>query len=87
MFNIHAMMLDDDDFVDAIKEIINGNKCRRVRRQDRRQQSGCGVLPPMDDPYRQARSADVLDIAQAMLDILQGVDNAFPCRAPSPAFW
>ena len=26
MFNIHAMMLDDDDFVDAIKEIINGQK-------------------------------------------------------------
>ena len=24
MFNIHAMMLDDDDFVDASKEIING---------------------------------------------------------------
>ena len=24
MFNIHAMMLDDADFVDAIKEIING---------------------------------------------------------------
>ena len=23
VFNIHAMMLDDDDFVDAIKEIIN----------------------------------------------------------------
>jgi phosphotransferase system enzyme I (PtsI) len=30
----------------------------------------------MDDPYLQARSADVIDIAQAMLDILQGVDNA-----------
>ena len=28
VFNIHAMMLDDDDFVDAIKEIINGqHKC------------------------------------------------------------
>ena len=26
MFNIHAMMLDDDDFVDAIKEIINGQQ-------------------------------------------------------------
>ena len=26
VFNIHAMMLDDDDFVDAIKEIINGQK-------------------------------------------------------------
>ena len=30
----------------------------------------------MNDPYLQARSADVIDIAQAILDILQGVDNA-----------
>ena len=26
VFNIHAMMLEDDDFVDAIKEIINSQK-------------------------------------------------------------
>ena len=34
------------------------------------------VFAAMDDPYLQARSADVIDIAQAILDILQGVDNA-----------
>jgi len=32
VFNIHAMMLDDDDFVDAIKEIINGQRrCADLR--------------------------------------------------------
>ena len=30
VFNIHAMMLDDDDFVDAIKEIINGQRRKRI---------------------------------------------------------
>ena len=44
VFNIHAMMLEDDDFVDAIKEIINSQKkCAEYARQDGRQQSGCGV--------------------------------------------
>ena len=76
VFNIHAMMLDDDDFVDAIKEIINGqHKCAEyaVKTAGNNQ---AAVFAAMDDPYLQARSADVLDIAQAMLDILQGVDNA-----------
>lgn len=76
MFNIHAMMLDDDDFVDAIKEIINGqHKCAEYAVKTAGDNQAA-VFAAMDDPYLQARSADVIDIAQAMLDILQGVDNA-----------
>ena len=76
VFNIHAMMLDDDDFVDAIKEIINGqHKCAEYAVKTAGDNQAA-VFAAMDDPYLQARSADVIDIAQAMLDILQGVDNA-----------
>ena len=76
MFNIHAMMLDDDDFVDAIKEIINSQKKCAEYAVKTAGNNQAAVFAAMDDPYLQARSADVLDIAQAMLDILQGVDNA-----------
>ncbi len=76
MFNIHAMMLDDDDFVDAIKEIITASASALSTPS----RPPATIRPPffaaMDDPYLQARSADVIDIAQAILDILQGVDNA-----------
>ncbi len=76
VFNIHAMMLDDDDFVDAIKEIINGqHKCAEYAVKTAGDNQAA-VFAAMDDPYLQARSADVIDIAQAILDILQGVDNA-----------
>ena len=76
VFNIHAMMLDDDDFVDTIKEIINGqHKCAEYAVKTAGDNQAA-VFAAMDDPYLQARSADVIDIAQAMLDILQGVDNA-----------
>ena len=76
MFNIHAMMLEDDDFVDAIKEIINGqHKCAEYAVKTAGDNQAA-VFAAMDDPYLQARSADVIDIAQAILDILQGVDNA-----------
>ena len=76
VFNIHAMMLDDDDFVDAIKEIINSQKKCAEYAVKTAGNNQAAVFAAMDDPYLQARSADVLDIAQAMLDILQGVDNA-----------
>ena len=76
VFNIHAMMLDDDDFVDAIKEIINGQKMCAAYAVKTAGDNQAAVFAAMDDPYLQARSADVIDIAQAILDILQGVDNA-----------
>ena len=76
VFNIHAMMLEDDDFVDAIKEIINGQHMCAEYAVKKAGDNQAAVFAAMDDPYLQARSADVIDIAQAMLDILQGVDNA-----------
>ncbi len=86
VFNIHAMMLEDDDFVDAIKEIINGqHKCAEYAVKTAGDNQAA-VFAAMDDPYLQARSVDVIDIAQAILDILQGWTMP-ACRAPSPAFW
>ena len=75
VFNIHAMMLEDDDFVDAIKEIINGQKMCAEYAVKTAGNNQAAVFAAMDDPYLQARSADVLDISQAMLDILQGTDT------------
>ena len=77
VFNIHAMMLDDDDFVDAIKEIINGqHKCAEYAVKTAGDNQAA-VFAAMDDPYLQARSADVIDIAQAW--------TTPPCRGLSPA--
>ena len=84
VFNIHAMMLDDDDFVDAIKEIINGQRRCAEYAVKTAGDNQAAVFAAMDDPYLQARSADVIDIAQAMLDILQGGWTTPACRAPSP---
>jgi len=66
VFNIHAMMLDDDDFVDAIKEIINGQHMCAEYAVKKAGDNQAAVFAAMDDPYLQARSADVIDIAQAM---------------------
>ena len=72
VFNIHAMMLDDDDFVDAIKEIINGQRRCAEYAVKTAGDNQAAVFAAMDDPYLQARSADVIDIAQAKAALLAG---------------
>lgn len=52
------MMLDDDDFVDAIKEIINGQKMCAEYAVKTAGNNQAAVFAAMDDPYLQARSAD-----------------------------
>ena len=76
VFNIHAIMLEDDDFVDAIKEIIRKQGKTAEYAVKTAGDNQAAVFSSMDDPYLQARSADVLDISQAMLDILMGTDTA-----------
>ena len=56
------MMLDDDDFVDAIKEIINGQRKCAEYAVKTAGDNQAAVFAAMDDPYLQARSADVIDI-------------------------
>ena len=72
VINIHAMMLDDDDFVDAIKEIINGQHMCAEYAVKKAGDNQAAVFAAMDDPYLQARSADVRDITQRLLQVLSG---------------
>ena len=86
VFNIHAMMLEDDDFVDAIKEIINSQKKCAEYAVKTAGNNQAAVFAAMDDPYLQARSADVIDIAQAFWTSCRGWTTP-ACRVLSPAFW
>src|SRR5699024_6846954 len=65
VFNIHAMMLEDDDFVDAIKEIITKQKMCAEYAVKTAGTNQAAVFAAMDDPYLQARTADVMDIGAA----------------------
>ncbi|MDY6324705.1 MAG: phosphoenolpyruvate--protein phosphotransferase [Catonella sp.] len=76
VFDVHAMMLDDDDLIDAIKEII-GNQHRPAEYAVKKACANqAKVFSDMDDPYLRERSADVIDIGQCVIDVLTGTDNA-----------
>ena len=75
IFSAHAMMLEDDDLSDAVIEIIRRQKHGAEYATKEAFDDQAQVFAEMEDPYFQARSADILDIEQNVLNILMGIDT------------
>ena len=71
LFETHQMMLEDDDFCDAIRQRMEEGANVEAAVADATEQFA-QMLAQMDDAYMQARAADVRDIGGRMLDILCG---------------
>jgi len=74
IFEAHEMMLEDDDLIDSCMELMTEEN--HVAEYAVRQafDDAAEMFREMDDPYFQARSADVEDLKGAMLDVLFGND-------------
>ena len=69
LFETHAMFCDDDDYVEKIEETISAEGCNaeyavKVAGEE---------FAAMDDAYMRARSADVKDVTQRILNNLMGI--------------
>ena len=72
IFEVHAMMLEDDDFNDSVKNIIESQKINAEYAVAATGDNFSRMFSEMDDEYMQARSADVKDIAERVVGILHG---------------
>lgn len=70
IFQIHIMMLQDDDFFDAIQDCIKDEKVNAEYAVWQAAQQFSTMFAQMDDEYMRARSADVLDISKRLLGCL-----------------
>ena len=70
IFQIHIMMLQDDDFFDAIKDCISDEKVNAEYAVWQAAQQFSTMFAQMDDEYMRARSADVVDISKRLLSCL-----------------
>ena len=75
IFEAHELMLDDDDIIDACKEIMEDDQHTAEYAVREGFDSVAQMFREMDDPYFQARSADIIDLKNAMLDVLLGFDT------------
>ena len=75
IFEAHAMMLDDEDLNDSCKEFMSeGHTAEYAVREGF--DAAAKMFSEMDDEYFKARSADVIDLKNSMLDVLFGADTA-----------
>ncbi|MBR1672631.1 MAG: phosphoenolpyruvate--protein phosphotransferase [Fretibacterium sp.] len=75
IFEAHELMLDDEDLIDACKEIMLKQRHTAEYAVQEGFDNAAQMFRDMDDPYFQARSADVIDLRNAMLDVLLGNDT------------
>ena len=83
IFEIHMMMLEDDDYVEAITELINSDGKTAEFAVKTTGENFAETFASMDDEYMKARAADVRDISGRMVNILTGADTG-PADSDEP---
>lgn len=76
VFEVHAMMLEDDDYVDSIVNIIETQQVNAEFAAATTGDNFSKMFSEMDDEYFKARAADVKDISERLVNILSGKDNS-----------
>lgn len=75
IFEIHSMMLKDDDYSDSIKNMIRTQEVNAEFAVASTSDNFSQLFASMDDEYMQARAADVRDISERLIRVLSGSDN------------
>lgn len=72
IFEIHQMMLDDDDYNDSINNIIDSQSVNAEYAVAVTADNFAEMFSAMDDEYMKARAADVRDISNRLINNLSG---------------
>ncbi len=75
IFEVHAMMLDDDDYNDSVKNIITSQKVNAEYAVAATGDNFSKMFSGMEDDYFRARAADVKDISERVVSILTNRDR------------
>lgn len=72
IFEIHQMMLEDDDYNESVENIIRMQQVNAEYAVASTSDNFAQMFSAMDDDYMRARSADVKDISERVLSVLGG---------------
>ena len=72
VFEVHQMMLEDDDYIDSIETMIRDEKLNAEAAVERTAQQFADMFRNMEDAYMKERAADVLDISRRVEQQLCG---------------
>lgn len=78
VFEVHQMMLDDDDYIDNIVTLISQERINAEAAVEETAQQFSKMFRSMDDAYMKERAADVLDISRRIqVQLCGGEANDF----------
>lgn len=83
IFEVHQMMLEDDDYNDSVKNIITSQGLNAEYAVATTGDNFSTMFAAMDDEYFQARAVDVKDISERIINILMGIGEAKVSDEPS----
>ncbi len=83
IMEIHQMMLQDEDFNEAIEQKINIENLNAEYAVNEAGEEFSEVFSSMDDEYMKARAEDIKDIAHRVINILSGAKVNCSLKEPS----
>lgn len=83
IFEVHQMMLEDDDYNDSVKNIIETQMVNAEYAVATTGDNFAAMFASMDDEYFQARAVDMKDISERVIKVLMGVGEAADWEEPS----
>ncbi len=76
IFEVHQMMLEDQDYVDSITHMIRNEQINAEYAAASTGDNFAEMFSSMEDDYMKERAADVKDITNRLIKILQGVGES-----------
>ncbi|MGL5513312.1 MAG: phosphoenolpyruvate-utilizing N-terminal domain-containing protein, partial [Sporomusa sp.] len=75
LFDVHQMMLEDDDYCDSICNIIIKQEVNAEYAVAATGDNFAKMFSQMDDSYMKARAADIKDISERLINVLAGCSS------------
>ena len=82
VFEVHSMMLEDDDFNDAILNMISTQGVNAEYAVAVTGDNFSNMFSQMEDEYFKARAADIIDISNRVVSVLRGSENSYQLTKP-----
>lgn len=76
IFEVHMMLLEDEDYNESVENIINTQKVNAEYAVAVTSDNFAEMFEAMDDEYFRARSADIRDISERVISVLHGEDDS-----------
>lgn len=83
IFEVHGMLLQDEDYLESVREMIRRENVKAEYAVQETGRKFAGLFEEMEDAYMQARAADIIDVSGRVIRCLQGKETSYEWNEPA----